>query len=99
MSDRYGNNDIFIIPSGGGIPKRVTYFSANDILSDWASNGDLLFESSRGYKQIEWDNEIYKVSSKGETPVRFLDAFGYTPVMSPDGRFVAFVKGSCRMER
>ena len=98
-SDRYGNNDIFIIPSGGGIPKRLTYFSANDILSNWASNGDLLFESSRGYKQIEWENEIYKVSSKGGTPVRLLDSFGYTPVMSPDGRFVAFVKGSCRIER
>jgi tricorn protease len=98
-SDRYGNNDIFVIPSGGGIPQRMTYFSANDVLSDWASNGDLLFESSRGFKQIEWDNEIYKISSKGGTPVRLLDAFGYAPVMSSDARFIAFVKGSCRIER
>ena len=98
-SDRYGNNDIFTIPSSGGNPKRLTYNSTNDVLSDWTSIGDFLFETKRDYRQIEWDNEIYKVSSEGGTPVRLLDALGYMPVMSPDKRFIAFVKGACRLER
>lgn len=98
-SDRYGNNDIFTIPSGGGNPARLTYFSGNDGLSDWTADGNLLFETARSYREIEWDNEIYTVSANGGTPVRFMDALGYMPAMSPDGRFVAFVKGACRLER
>ncbi len=98
-SNRYGNNDIFTIPSSGGNPNRLTYFSGNDGLSDWTANGNLLFETARSYREIEWDNEIYTVSAKGGTPVRFLDALGYMPTMSPGGRFVAFVKGACRLER
>ncbi|HKI77356.1 MAG TPA: S41 family peptidase [Ignavibacteriaceae bacterium] len=98
-SDRYSNNDIFTIPSNGGFAKRLTYRSSGDNLSDWTTSGDLLFETKRDYRQIEWDNELYKVSPDGGTPVRILDALGYMPTMSPDNRFIAFVKGSCRLER
>ncbi len=98
-SDRYGNNDIFTIPSSGGNPNRLTYFSGNDGLSDWTTDGNLLFETARSYREIEWDNEIYTVSANGGTPVRFMDALGYMPAMSPNGRYVAFVKGACRIER
>lgn len=98
-SNRYGNNDIFTIPSSGGNPKRLTYNSTNDVLSDWTGGGDILFEAKRDYRQIEWDNEIYKVSANGGTPVRLLDALGYMPALSPDNRFIAFVKGACRLER
>ncbi len=98
-SDRYGNDDIFVMPSSGGTPKRLTYHSAPDIMGNWVPGGKILFETRRVYDQIEWDHEIYEVSERGGTPVRKLDALGYMPAESPDGRFIAFVKGACRIER
>lgn len=99
VSSRFGNNDIFIMPAEGGIPARITYHSAGDELTDWSADGYLLFTTARNFKQVEWDNEIYTANSEGGTPFRLLDAVGHMPVKSPDGRFIAFVRGACRITR
>ncbi|MBS3818363.1 PD40 domain-containing protein [bacterium] len=98
-SNRYGNNDLFLIPSGGGTPQRLTHHSTGDQLSDWTSNKNLLFTTRRTFQQVEWEPEIHSVSVEGGTPVRVLDALGSNPTLSPDGRFIAFVRGSCRITR
>jgi len=98
-SNRYGNNDIFTIPSTGGKPNRLTFLSTSDALNNWSPNGDVLFETRRNERQIEWENELYTVSSNGGTPVRLLNSFGYMSAVSPNGRFIAFVKGACRITR
>ncbi|MGD8868228.1 MAG: PDZ domain-containing protein, partial [Gemmatimonadales bacterium] len=90
MSDRYGSDDIFVMELDNGAPRRLTYHSATDVLSDWTPDDRLLFETRRTYAQVEREREIYQVSADGGTPDRLLDALGYTPVMSPDGRFIAF---------
>ncbi len=98
-SDRWGNKDIFVINSSGGIPKRITYNSTSDLINDWTSDDELLFSTRRTFRQIEWEHEIYAASPNGGTPHRILDSFGNMPAMSPNGRFVAFVKGPCRISR
>jgi tricorn protease len=98
-SNRFGNNDVFIIPADGGTPKRITYHSSNDLLNDFASDNNLLFTTSRNFKQVEWDHEILSVNSAGGTPTLALDALGEMPVQSPNGRFIAFVKGWGRVFR
>ncbi len=98
-SNRFGNNDLFVISANGGIPKRITFHSSNDNLTDWTKSGHLLFESNRNYRQIEWDRELQTVSYNGGTPVRLMDAFGSEAVQSPNGKFIAFVRGSCRISR
>ena len=98
-SDRYGNNDIFLIPSTGGYPARLTFHSAADELNQFIQNGDLIFSTSRTFKQVEWDSEFYKISKNGGTPVRFLDALGNMPALSPDGKFLAFCIGWGRITR
>ncbi|MEW6702430.1 MAG: S41 family peptidase [Bacteroidota bacterium] len=90
---RYGNNDIFVIPSEGGTPKRLTYHSGADNISSWTKDGRILFGTSREFNQIERPQEIYSISSQGGTEYRFMDVVGFDPIMSPDGRFVAFVRG------
>jgi len=99
VSNRFGNNDIFIMPAEGGTPARITYHSAKDLLTDWSADGSLLFTTARNFKQVEWDDEIYTAHSTGGTPYRLLNAFGHMPVKSPNGRFIAFVRGACRITR
>jgi len=98
-SNRYGNNDLFTIPSVGGIPSRITFHSANDILNDFTGDQDLLFTTARTFKHVEWDHELASVSAGGGTPTLLLDAVGEMPVKSPDGRFIAFVRGWGRVVR
>jgi tricorn protease len=90
---RYGNNDIFVIPSDGGTPKRLTYHSNADNISSWSSSGNILFSSSREFHQIERPLEVFSVASTGGTESRILDAVGFDPIQSPDGRFLAFTRG------
>ena len=98
QSDRFGNADIYTMPSDGGTPKRLSFNSARDDLYS-AKDGMLYFNTSRIYQAVEWEPEIYQVGVKGGTPTRFMDALGYDPVVSPDGTKVAFVRGTCRTAR
>lgn len=99
QSNRFGNSDIFIIPSNGGLSKRITHHSTTDNLTDYTSNGDILFSTRRNFAQVEREYETHKVSGKGGTPHRFMSALGFDSKLSPNGNFIAFVKGSCRIAR
>jgi tricorn protease len=98
-SNRFGQDDLFIMDGEGGLPERITCHSAGDLLTDWSADGRLLFESNRTYQQVEWEGELQNISAAGGTPVRLMDALGSEPVVSPDGRFIAFVRGACRIPR
>ncbi|MFT4740447.1 MAG: tricorn protease [Marivirga sp.] len=98
-SDRFGNNDLFSISVTGGTPKRLTYHSAADEPYSIMPNGDILFTTSRNYKQVERELEIYVLKAGSTTEMRFMDALGFDPVSSPDGNKIAFVRGSCKTDR
>ncbi|MFW5944519.1 MAG: S41 family peptidase [Bacteroidota bacterium] len=98
-SDRYGNKDVFTIKTNGSETKRLTYHSTNDQASDWLSEDEITFTTNRTFGQVEREEEVYKVSLEEETPQRILNAVGYTPVLSPNKRFIAFVRGSCKEAR
>lgn len=38
-SDRFGNNDVFVVDADGGRPKRVTYFTGPDAPTGWTADG------------------------------------------------------------
>ena len=98
-SDRYGNFDIFTIRASGGLPSRHTFHSSNDQITDFTAENEIFFTTKRLYSQVEWENELQKVNTTGGTPSMALDALGYDAVLSPDGSKIAFVRGTCRLER
>lgn len=96
---RYGNYDVFLTSANGGFPKQLTYHSSNDVISGWTPDGNILFSTRRTFAQVEREYEVYQALPDGETPFRIMDALGLMPEMSPDGRFIAFVKGFCKISR
>jgi Tol biopolymer transport system component len=90
---RYGNNDVFVMPAEGGTPKRLSYHSASDVVSTWGPNNQIVFSTSREFRQIGGHAEIYGINANGGTETRLLDFEAYDPAYSPDGRFVAVVRG------
>jgi len=92
-ANRFGNNDVFVIPSVGGNVRRLTYHSASDNISSWTQADQIVFSTSREFRQIERPAEIYAISPKGGTENRILDAVGHDPIVSPNGRFIAYVRG------
>ena len=90
---RFGNNDIFVMPAEGGAPKRLTWHSSADNISSWTQPDQIVFSTSREFRQIERPLEVFSISPKGGTEKRILDAVCFDPVLSPDGRFMALVRG------
>lgn len=99
MSNRYGNGDIYVIPKEGGTPQRITHHSATDIPTDYTKDGDIIFSTRRNFVQVERELETHIVSEKGGTPYRYMDALGFDAKRSPNGKFIVFVKGNCRIQR
>lgn len=90
---RYGNNDIYSIPVEGGTPKRLTYHSSQDNISSWSSDGKIIFTTNREFRQVDGQPEMYAVVATGGTEQRITNVLGFEPVTSPNGRFIAFVRG------
>lgn len=97
-SQRNGSSDLFTISSNGGTPQQLTWHSNADVRPQWEKNG-VIFSSRRLFAQTEWGSEIYFLENNIATPYRLLDAIGSSPNMSPDGRYIAYEKGACRVER
>ena len=84
-----GNVDVFVIPSAGGEPKRLTYHPSGDFVQGWTPDGDILFRSSRE-AQPTMTSKFFTVSTAGGLP-KTLDipraAYGE---ISSDGNYLAY---------
>ncbi len=96
---RFGNYDVFLTSANGGYPKQLTYHSTGDVCSGWTPDGNILFSTRRTFAQVEREFEIYEISAEGGTPHRIMDALGRSAEISPNEKFIVFVKGSCKNTR
>lgn len=84
-----GNVDVFVMPSEGGEPKRLTYHPEGDFVQGWTPDGKVLFRSSRE-SQPTMTSKFFTVSTDGGLP-EALDipraAYGE---LSEDGTHLAY---------
>ncbi len=85
-----GNTDIYVMPSLGGLPLRITYHGMHDRLIDWYPSGDqLLYTSSRESGKQRF-SQFYKVEATGGLAEKLPIAYGEFGSLSPDGKKIAF---------
>ena len=85
-----GNLDVYVIPTMGGLPKRITHHGMSDRLIDWYPGGkNLLFASSRESGKQRF-SQFYKVSKEGGLPEKLQIPYGEFGAISPDGKMLAY---------
>jgi tricorn protease len=85
-----GNVDVYVMPSLGGLPIRITHHGMNDRLVDWYPDGNfLLFASSRESGKQRF-SQFYKVSKDGGMPEKLPIPYAEFGVLSPDGKKIAY---------
>ncbi len=92
-SDRYGNDDVFILSLDGGTVKRLTYFSNPDRVEQWAPDGKSILFSSRRNFYYHRNPVTYQVPVTGGTPFEVIPEYTQQGRLSPDGRYMVFVRG------
>jgi tricorn protease len=85
-----GNTDVYVMPTLGGNPVRISYHPFPDRVIDWFPSGQgILFVSSRESGRQRYD-QFFSVSSKGGLPDKLPIAYGESGSLSPDEKYLAF---------
>lgn len=88
--DYDGNVDVYVMPSAGGVPRRLTHHPAVDEVVGWSSDGkSVLFRSTRNsYSRF---NRLFTVSLEGGLPHELPLPTAEFGAFSPDGKHIAYV--------
>ncbi len=88
--DYDGNVDVYVMPSAGGVPKRLTHHPSVDEVVGWSHDGSqVLFHSSRNsYSRF---NRLFTVSLDGGLPHELPLPTAEFGAFSADGKHIAYV--------
>ncbi len=84
-----GNVDVYVIPSEGGEPKRLTFHPSGDFVQGWTPEGEIMFRSSRESHPTQ-TNKFYKVGMDGGLPQAIEIPRAAYGEISPDGDHIAY---------
>lgn len=96
-STREGNDDIFILDLGSGVPRRLTFHEAADV-GMGALGSDFVF-TSRRHEALDRMPAVYRIPLEGGTERLACRILAQEAVPSPDGRYLALVRGSTPPQR
>jgi tricorn protease len=89
--DYDGNVDVYVIPAGGGVPKRLTHHPGIDEVVGWTPDGkQVLFRSSRNSYSPRF-NRLFTVTLEGGLPHELPLPMGEAGSYSADGKQIAYV--------
>ncbi|TVR75964.1 MAG: PDZ domain-containing protein [Saprospirales bacterium] len=97
--NRHGNNDLFKVDINGSGIERLTWHSAGDMNPSLQSDGTIFFNTRRDYAAVEREWEIFRLDPNNKTPYRAMDALGFNPRPTDDGRLIAFESGTAPANR
>lgn len=86
-----GNTDVYVIPSGGGTPLRLTSHPSSDIVRGWNGNEEIIFSSSRESNSGRYA-KLFTVDREGGLPQSMAIPEAHQGNISPDGNYVAYIK-------
>ncbi|MCB1052896.1 MAG: PD40 domain-containing protein [Acidobacteria bacterium] len=86
-----GNSDIYLLPTAGGIPQRLTHHPMGDRVLDWHPNGQsVLFASSMASGKQRF-NQLYLAPVNGGMPQKLDLPYGEFGSFSADGETLAYM--------
>jgi tricorn protease len=97
-----GNREVYLIPAGGGAPKRLTYtpslgrddiadrMGPNNLVMGWAHDGKRIVFRSRMAEWNDFNGQLYLASKDGGTPERIPLPRGGFCSFSPDDKKLAY---------
>ncbi len=99
-----GNTEVYVMPSTGGVPKRLTYTATldrddvsdrmgpNNIVMGWTPDSKKIIFRSRCHSFNSFIGQLYTVDLEGNMPEEIPLSEGGFCSFSPDGRYLAFNK-------
>jgi len=88
--DLNGNTDVYIIPSEGGLPFRLTWHPDKDIVRGFTPDGKSVIFTSRRDSAFYPIVHLFTVPIEGGTPRELPLPFIYDGAYSPDGKSIAY---------
>ena len=90
-SNRFGNDDVFVMPVAGGEPRQLTFNTAGDQVQNWTPDGKgIIFSSQRAISP--WHSPLYVVPVEGGLPRPMDMDTANTGMVKQDGSMVAFTR-------
>jgi tricorn protease len=93
-SDRHGAANVFVMNRDGSDVRRLTFSDQAEIPTDWSIDDSRIMFHARREGQVVRESLVYEVSASGGQSWRLIAAYGSDARFSPDGRVLAFVRGS-----